>query len=270
MHCFGAATALTLVQCVGFWGQLGAMSIGACVGFYAPVRASQCVVMSTVTTISLRRVTARWAAARADGQAGQPWACPSPRELHDELAARWSIRHSLAARAGAWRELMSADTAVLRAGGVALHVGPRLVTAADVSALVEWRRTLRGAGSEPPAAWSLGAGGDGRLLLLYSTDATTAEVIEGFGAAWLAANEAADALSAERKVASAGLAAVSVRWVRCPLGGETPPSCTSRWQLRGGTAPRVASTTRLAGSSGERTSHLHRCCVGPWVCRTCR
>ena len=210
MHCFGAATALTLVQCVGFWGQLGAMSIGACVGFYAPVRASQCVVMSTVTTISLRRVTARWAAARADGQAGQPWACPSPRELHDELAARWSIRHSLAARAGAWRELMSADTAVLRAGGVALHVGPRLVTAADVSALVEWRRALRGVGSEPPAAWSLGAGCDGRLLLLYSTDATTAEVIEGFGAAWLAANEAADALSAERKVASAGLAAVSV------------------------------------------------------------
>ena len=42
MHCFGAATALTLVHLLDFWGQLAALSAGAAVGFYAPVRASQC------------------------------------------------------------------------------------------------------------------------------------------------------------------------------------------------------------------------------------
>ena len=45
MHCFGAATALTLEQFHDFWGQFAALSAGAAVGFYAPVRASECVVM---------------------------------------------------------------------------------------------------------------------------------------------------------------------------------------------------------------------------------
>ena len=47
MHCFGAATALTLASNVGFYGQLCAISLGAVAGFYAPMRASQCVVMSS-------------------------------------------------------------------------------------------------------------------------------------------------------------------------------------------------------------------------------
>eukprot|EP00966_Prymnesium_polylepis_P186516 4323502-Prymnesium_polylepis.1 len=88
MHCFGAATALTLTQFLGFWGQLGAISAGAVVGFYAPVRASQCVLMSSVTAVSLRRLVRQWAAARA---AAAPWECPSPAGMHDELAARWRV-----------------------------------------------------------------------------------------------------------------------------------------------------------------------------------
>ena len=162
MHCFGAATALTLIHHLGFWGQLGAISAGAAVGFYAPVRASQCVaepitlmhslhadghpvrrgepraqrtarrpssaqcctapraalwvrrcvVMSTVTLVSLRRLVKRWADERGDASSASssgaptpadaahgpppPWACPSPEQLHNELAARWSVVYSLA------------------------------------------------------------------------------------------------------------------------------------------------------------------------------
>jgi hypothetical protein len=165
MHCFGAATALTLIHHLGFWvrrqpapppphfpscqflarislcnvcschgiqrhnglgqGQLGAIGAGAVAGFYAPVRASQCVVMSAVTFVSLRRLVKRWAeqrrrrqqqrrvpeeAAAAAAAAAAPWVCPSPEQLHDELAARWSFVYSLAARASVWREVALADT----------------------------------------------------------------------------------------------------------------------------------------------------------------
>ena len=54
MHCFGAATALTLVHYLDFWGQLAAITAGGVLGFYATVRASECVVMSTVSAVSLR------------------------------------------------------------------------------------------------------------------------------------------------------------------------------------------------------------------------
>ena len=147
---------------LGFWGQLTALSAGAAAGFYAPVRASQCVVMPALSAISLRRLAQRFAAARdaattttataattttaaataataanaatsaaaatsaftftADASAtattsntgAVPWLCPSPEQLHHELASRWSVRHSLWARASAWRELLSADPAVVR------------------------------------------------------------------------------------------------------------------------------------------------------------
>ena len=108
--------------------------LGAAAGFYAPVRASQCVVMTSVTAVSLRRVVARWAEPRAGAPCGEGGAapppgtaaaasvdaaagwgeCPSPEALHAELAARWSVRHSLAARASAWRELFSSDAGQLR------------------------------------------------------------------------------------------------------------------------------------------------------------
>jgi len=143
-HCFGAAAALTLTQLVDFWGQLSAISAGAIVGFYAPMRASQCVVMATVTPGSLRRLTTRWAAARAaglprvgDSAAGgvtpaQPWACPTPAELHAELAARWHVAYSLAARASAWRELLAASPGVVRIGEVPLPcLGAHLSSPAD-------------------------------------------------------------------------------------------------------------------------------------------
>ena len=219
MHCFGAATALTLVQFLDFWGQFAALSAGAAVGFYAPVRASECVVMSTVTAVSLRRLVARWAEARAvvHGRGGpRRWACPSPTALHDELAARWSWRYSLAARAGAWRELLTTDASlrdaahVLRAGSASLLVGPELASAADVSALAAWRAAMRAADADPPAAWTLGAGGDGKLLLVYEKVATPADVIEGFAVAWLAAHAAAPALGGGRLAAEAALASASV------------------------------------------------------------
>ena len=207
MHCFGAATALTLTQFLGFWGQLAAISAGAAVGFYAPMRASQCVVMSNVSTASLRRVVRRWVAAR-DG--ATPWACPSPGKLHDELAARWSVVYSLAARASAWRELLHADTGVQSVGSVSLHVGPSLSSAADVASLAQWRATLREEGMRPPSAWTLGAGGQGRLMLLFGVSATAADVVEGFAVAWLVAHLEAATLRGGREAASAGLAAVSV------------------------------------------------------------
>ena len=228
MHCFGSATALTLTSYVGFYGQLGAISLGAVAGFYAPMRASQCVVMSSVNTVSLRRLVERWAAARegslpsasvtspADAPSSTTWECPTPQALHDELAARWTIRHSLLARASIWRELLLTDAnLVVKAGGgaadgdVALRVAPAL-TASDVAALAGWREALRDADVEVPSAYSLGAGGDGRLLLLYSTTASAADVIEGFAVAWLAARASATALNGESDGATAGLAAACV------------------------------------------------------------
>ena len=241
MHCFGAATALTLIHYLGFWGQLAAISTGAVVGFYAPVRASQCVVMSAVTIISLRRLVARWSEergprARAEAtcaevtckrpplgtaQDGQPdgtapggtarWRCPSPKKLHDELVARWSFRHSLAARASVWREIALADSGELRIGSAALHVGPALRAAVDVAAVARWSDDLRTAGVDLPSGWALGAGGDGRLLLLYSTTATAHDVVEGFAVAWLAAKQVP--LGGRREEAVASLGAASLGWL---------------------------------------------------------
>ena len=206
MHCFGSVTALTLTQYLDFWGQFAAISAGAVVGFYAPVRASSCVVMSSVTVVSLRRVASRWSDAR---EAAAPWTCPTPSHLHDELAARWTVRHSLASRTNAWRELLLGDPGVLRSGRVALHVGPALASADDVAAVAGWRDGVRAAGVGVPDAWTLGAAGDGRLLLLYSKSATSADVIEGFAVAWLATRELEAELCGERAAASAGLAAAS-------------------------------------------------------------
>ena len=207
MHCFGSATALGMIQFLDFWGQLSAISVGAAVGFYAPMRASQCVVMPTVTTISLRRVAERWVA----NDAVSPWVCPSPSELHDQLTARWNFRYSLKSRMNAVRELWKSDSTVMRVGesGVSLSVAPMLSSAADVAVLGDWRAQLRTAGVEPPSNWALGAGGDGRLLLLYSTTATASDVVEGFGVAWLAAQEAGDVLSGGRDEAMAGFAEAS-------------------------------------------------------------
>ena len=98
---------------------------------------SQCVVMSSVTSVSLRRLCQRFAAHRAAAAASASspdattatssptstatatdadasaaaaaaaadgaWVCPTPEQLHAELAARWHALYSLAARAGAWR-----------------------------------------------------------------------------------------------------------------------------------------------------------------------
>ena len=322
MHCFGAATALTLTQFLGFGGQLAALSFGAAVGFYAPVRASQCVVMSSVTTVSLRRLVKRWAAARdgvgvsvgvgvgvggAGGVGGAalasaglsslkpsssssssssslppplppppppplPWACPSPEALHVELSARWSVAYSLASRAGVWRELLLAGDDVLRVqtptgadgkggrggrggggseggkgggtGGaddeprhISLHVAPSLSAAADVRSLGSWRDAVRAAGAEPPAAWTLGAGGDGRLLLLYSTTASSADLVEGFACAWLAARGAAAALhEPRREAAEAGLAlasAASLRGWRRDAAALHDEMAAAGWQCDG-------------------------------------
>ena len=131
-------------------------------------------------------------------------------ELHDELAARWSVVYSLAARASAWRELLHADTGVQSVGPVSLHVGPSLSSAADVASLAQWRATLREEGMRPPSAWTLGAGGQGRLMLLFGVSATAADVVEGFAVAWLVAHLEAATLRGGREAASAGLAAVSV------------------------------------------------------------
>ena len=208
MHCCGAAAALTLTQFLGFTGQLAAIVAGAAVGFYAPVRASQCVVMSNVTAVSLRRLVSSWSAAR---RAAVPWACPSPASLHEELAARWNIMYSLAARASIWRELMRNESAVVNVNEIALHVAPTLATE-DVAALVAWRDELQAAGIEVPAAWTLGAGGHGRLLLLYSTEATADDVIEGFAVAWCAAHSAESALLHKSRPESVvGLAAASAQ-----------------------------------------------------------
>ena len=223
MHCFGSATALTLTTYLGFYGQLCAISMGAVVGFYAPMRASQCVVMSSVNDVSLRRLVERWTAACHPPTSipsdtptpHSPWVCPTPQVLHDELAARWTIRHSLLARASIWRELLLTDASVLKAGGAAhgghvdLHIGPDL-TAPDVTALAEWREALCEAGMVVPTAYTLGAGGNGRLMLLYSSTATAAEVIEGFAVAWLAARASAAALNEGRTGATAALAATCV------------------------------------------------------------
>jgi hypothetical protein len=65
-------------------------------------------------------------------------------------------------------------------------------------------------------AWvprTLGAGGGGRLMLLYSTAATPDDVIEGFAVAWLAAEHSASALAGEREAAEAGLSAASRVWL---------------------------------------------------------
>ena len=74
----------------------------------------------------------------------------------------------------------------------------------------------------PPSAWTIGAGGDGRLLLLYSTTATAADVIKGFGVAWLAAQAAEDVLCGGRDEAVAGFAAVSAaslpEWSHAAIG----------------------------------------------------
>ena len=209
MHCFGAASALTLTQYLGFWAQLGAISAGAIVGFYAPMRASQSVVMSSVTTVCLRRIVRRWVSAR-DTPA---WACPSPVQLHEELAARWSFSYSLAARATTWRELLRGDAASgaeLRVGGVSLRIAPVLSSPVDVAALAEWRDALYAAQTSPPSTWTLGAPGEGRLLLLYGADARPEDLIEGFAVAWLAALEAAEALCEGREAAAKGLAEASV------------------------------------------------------------
>ena len=100
-----------------------------------------------------------------------------------------------------WREVLGprpdAARRVVRIGRVALHVAPALSSPADVAALAAWRGALLSAGEEPPAAWSLGAGGEGRLLLLYARDASPADLIEGFAVAWLAARDAAGALLLE-------------------------------------------------------------------------
>jgi len=226
MHCFGALTALSITHVLGFWGQLGALTAGAAAGFYAPVRASQCVVM---TSVSLRRVVARWAEPRAGAPCGEGGAapppgtaaaasvdaaagwgeCPSPEALHAELAARWSVRHSLAARASAWRELFSSDAGQLRvADGVTLHVGPAVSSPGDVAALLAWRRAAREGGGESPP-WTLCASGGGRLLLLYDTHAAPADVIDGFAVAWLAAAASAPSLRGGREEAMRGLAAAS-------------------------------------------------------------
>ena len=227
MHCFGAATALTLIHNLGFWGQLGAISAGAAVGFYAPMRASQCVVMSTVTLVPLRRLVKRWveqggpaapgasvAPSAPGASAGEanapPWQCPSPEQLHEELVARWSFFYSMRSRANVWREILFTDPGVLSVGSVALHVAPVLDSAADVAAVAGWRDDLRAAGVEVPSGWTLGAGGDGRLILLYSTSATSADVIEGFAVAWLAACRAAVPLSGGRDAAAAALGAASL------------------------------------------------------------
>ena len=208
MHCFGAATALMLVHYLDFWGQLAAITAGAGVGFYAPVRASQCVVMPTVSTSSIRHLTSRWTAARG---AALPWVCPSPETLHHELAARWSIAHSLAGRASTWRELLFRDSGILRApGAVSLHISPALTSPDDVTALLTWHDGLTTAGIGVPSAWSLGACGEGKLLLLYSTNATASDVIEGFAVAWLTAHEGADTLCGGREVAASGLTRMAI------------------------------------------------------------
>ena len=118
--------------------------------------------------------------------------------------------YSLLARTSIWRELLVADPGVLRVGDVSLHIAPVLSSPDDVAAFVGWRDQLRRAGANVPDAWTLGAGGEGRLLLLYTADATPADVIEGFIVAWLAAQEAAAPLANRREAAADGLAAFSV------------------------------------------------------------
>ena len=259
MHCFGAATALTLIQFLGFWGQLGAISTGAVVGFYAPVRASRCVIMSQLSPISLRKLARRWASARSDlngavagtvafedgGRADQ-WTCPSPAELHEELAARWSVAYSFTSRVRAWRELISpADATVVHVSGaggvsigVSLHVAPALSSPDDVAALVDWRTKLSAAGIAVPTAWALGATGKGQLMLLYSQEATNKDVIEGFAVAWLAANAAADQLCDDQTAAAmAGLAEVSASWLpawRREAAGLHAAMETAGWRCLGG------------------------------------
>ena len=109
---------------------------------------------------------------------------------------------------------MLADSGVIRvatgAGAVTLHAAPALQSAADVAAIAEWREDLCAAGVDVPSGWTLGAGGDGRLLLLYSTSAEPADVIEGFAVAWLVAHRAAAALGGGRDVAVAGLREASL------------------------------------------------------------
>ena len=70
---------------------------------------------------------------------------------------------------------------------------------------------MRAAGAGPPSAWTLGAGGDGKLLLVYATDATPADVIEGVAIAWLAAHAAAPALGGGRLAAGGARLGRSIR-----------------------------------------------------------
>jgi hypothetical protein len=52
MHCLGAATALTLIHNLGFWGQLAAISTGA-----ASVLAYRAVTLTAATSVLLRAHT---------------------------------------------------------------------------------------------------------------------------------------------------------------------------------------------------------------------
>ncbi|EOD36829.1 hypothetical protein EMIHUDRAFT_462361 [Emiliania huxleyi CCMP1516] len=206
------------------------LATGAAAGFYAPVRASQCVVMTSVTAVSLRRVVARWAEPRAGAPCGEGGAapppgtaaaasvdaaagwgeCPSPEALHAELAARWSVRHSLAARASAWRELFSSDAGQLRVADGARE----------------------GGGESPP--WTLCASGGGRLLLLYDTHAAPADVIDGFAEAMrgLAAASAASLGQWRRDAASLRASMEAAGW-QCSACSVDDPSRRVTWPPQG-------------------------------------
>ena len=61
---------------------------------------------TTATSSPISTATATDAAASAAASAAAcdgAWVCPTPEQLHAELAARWHALYSLAARAGAWR-----------------------------------------------------------------------------------------------------------------------------------------------------------------------
>jgi len=113
-------------------------------------------------------------------------------------------------------------------------------------------------GAPPPPAWTLGAGGQGRLLLLYGANATAAEVIEGFAVAWFAADAVATDLGGERATAAASLERASAAslpaWRRA--GAELREAMEAAgWQCAACSIDDVSRRVRWAG---QETSGVWR------------
>ena len=147
---------------------------------------------------------------------------------------------------------------MVHVGAVSLLVGPALDCAQDVSALAHWRAAMVAAGAPPPPAWTLGAGGQGRLLLLYGANATAAEVIEGFAVAWFAADAVATDLGGERATAAASLERASAAslpaWRRA--GAELREAMEAAgWQCAACSIDDVSRRVRWAG---QETSGVWR------------